>query len=517
MLENCSFDAAPYDQSKINRSNNIINLNYTSQDFWSLKARLRAFSKERFGDQFNDYIESDLAIMLLENWAFIGDLLSFKNDQLANEVFIDTVTEVDNAFRICKAFGFQPTPPIAARSLWVASINNPLSIDLHMPPGFSVELNAENRATAIELFAADSENNPLFEDDIIIPAGTSSNKNIIGVEGRTTTDGFIGTGLTNQTFQLLRSPVIYDSIRVDVDGVRWDRVDFFTDSKPRREYRVEFNASYQAFIIFGNSTTGLIPSAGSTITATYRVGGGTIGNIVAGAKETQAVIPVAGFDFNVPVTLRNYTKGEFGYNGDNVEDIRRKLPLWINTQNRAVTGNDYKTLADQFITPYNGQVGKATAVLRNYGCAANIIDIYILARDGADGLIEANNLLKNALSEYFETKKMLTDYVCIKNGSVLLVDVAVDITLGKFYRKFEDEIRSRVTSRVNMFFSLNNWDYGDQLKDTNLIKQLSDIKEVTSFDITFTTNDAENSGNMVTTDFYEIIRPDTINISFVYN
>jgi hypothetical protein len=34
--------------------------------------------------------------------------------------------------------------------------------------------------------------------------------------------------------ELEDSPVIYDSVRVQVDGVLWNQVDYFTDSQPTK-------------------------------------------------------------------------------------------------------------------------------------------------------------------------------------------------------------------------------------------------------------------------------------------
>jgi hypothetical protein len=118
MADSCPFDIQPYKQTNIQNRPTPVNLNYTNQDFWSMKARLISFTKEKFGDQFNDFVESSLALMLIENWAFIADTLSFKIDQIANEVFIDTVTEIENAFRLAKLVGYQPQPPIAAKSMY---------------------------------------------------------------------------------------------------------------------------------------------------------------------------------------------------------------------------------------------------------------------------------------------------------------------------------------------------------------------------------------------------------------
>ena len=222
-----------------------------------------------------------------------------------------------------------------------------------------------------------------------------------------------------------------------MDGKKWNQVDYFTDSNPRQEYRVEFDSSYRAYVIFGNNQAGFIPSRGSTIRVTYRNGGGTVGNIVTGSVQSQRSFPLAGSDTNIPVTFSNYTSGSFGYDGDGIDDIRSKLPAYLRTQDRCVTGLDYKTLSDQFATPYNGIVGKSTAVLRNYGCAANIVDLYILAQSGGN-LLAATDGLKQALQTEIDSVKMISDQVCIRDGVIILVDVAIDITMNTFYLNFED-------------------------------------------------------------------------------
>lgn len=514
----------PFSQSQEIKNPKIFNLNYTNQDFYSMKSRLVSFIKERFGENgtvlpntFNDFVEGSVAIMLIENWAFLADTLSFKMDQIVNELFIDTVTEVENAFRLSKLVGFQPQPPIAARSLWVATINQVLTTDLALETPIAIEVVAPEGPITIELFAADANNQPLFGENIIIPSGNASNTSIVGLEGRTVTEEFTAAGDVGQSIQLSNFPVIWESVQIQINGSYWDQVEYFTDSQRRPEYRVEFDSEYRAYVIFGNNRSGLIPTTGTKIIATYRVGGGILGNIITGFVQTQRQIVVPGLDFTVPISYRNYTKGEFGYDGDTIEDIRLKLPAWIRTQNRAVSGTDYKTLADQFATPYSGKVGKSTAVLRNHGCAGNVIDLYILALKGENDLEAANNELKVLLNNSLNEKKMFTDFVCIRDGQILLVDASIDITLDKSLRKFELEIKENINVRINNFFALSNWNYGQALRATDLVKELSEIKQIKNISITFTTNLEDNSGEVVVSNYYEIIRPDTLEISFLYD
>jgi hypothetical protein len=513
---NCPFDIAPYTQSQLITTPNIFNLNYTNQDFWSMKTRLVEFTRQKFSNDFADFVESSIAIMLIENWSFIADTLSFKMDQIANEIFIDTVTELENAFRLAKLVGFEPQPPIAARSLWTASLNNSILSDCVIPTPFNITVNAGGTAITVELFPADSDNNPIFDDQIVIPAGNLVNASVVGLEGSTRRINTVGNGIVGQTITLAESPVIFDSIRVYVDGVKWQQVPFFTDSQPRREYRVEYDSTYTAFVIFGNNRAGLIPNQGSNILIVYRQGGGSVGNIVSGTIEKQAIVNVPGIPYGIPVSFRNYTKGEFGYDGDTIDDIRNKLPAWSRSQNRAVTGLDYKTLTDQFATPYQGQIGKSTAVLRNHGCSGNIIDIYILARNGVDGLQEASSDLKVSLENYLNNVKMITDFICIRNGFVVAVDITIDITMDRLYKKFEEEFKVKIQRRINQFFAISNWEFGEQLKEIDITKVLSDLKEITNIDITFTTDDPNNGGNIVLARFFEIIRPDVTAIGFTF-
>ena len=49
---NCPFDITPYTQSQIITTPSIFNLNYTNQDFWSMKTRLIEFVRQKFSNDF---------------------------------------------------------------------------------------------------------------------------------------------------------------------------------------------------------------------------------------------------------------------------------------------------------------------------------------------------------------------------------------------------------------------------------------------------------------------------------
>jgi hypothetical protein len=516
MPESCPFQVEPYKISGNTNLPSAVNLNYTNQDFWSMKSRLVSFMQQNFADKFNDFVESSIAIMMIENWAFIADTLSFKIDQIANEVFIDTVTELANAFRLSQLVGFKPNPPIAGKCLWNARINAVQNIDIIIPTPFDVTLVNDTISINYELFAADDFNRPIYDESIVIKAGKILNSNIVGIEGQTFNDFFTGSGLINQSFLLSNAPVLDDSVRVTVNGEMWKKVEFFTDSTPRKEYRIEYNSDYSLSVIFGNNRAGLSPPLNSSINVVYRVGGGVQGNIVSNAVSTDTLVTVEGQIASVAVNFSNYTRGENGAPGDTVEDIRRKLPMYLKSQERAVSGEDYKNLSNLFVTPYNGTMGKATATLRHSGCSANIIDLYVLARDGTNGLAHSSSQFKAELLDYISTKKMLTDSICIKDGVIIEAQLKIDVKIDSFYISQEDMIRTKILRNLDLFFNLQNWDYGQQLKVVDIIKALSNISEPTSYEISLYTVSYPEGTQIIPANYYEIIRlADTPSISFI--
>ena len=521
MADNCPFEVTPLASTKVMRNATSYSLNYTNQDYWSLKKRMMDLIKQYFDKDFNDFTESSIGVMLIEMWAFIADTLSFKIDQLANEIFIDTVTEPINAFRLSKLVGFNPTPPLPARAMFVATLNHPFSDDLHIDAPFLIEYSSPGAGEKLmELYPADDNNNPIFDSVITIPAGQLTTSRIVGIAGKTYTEKTKGLGTPNQVVNVDNRQILFKSIRVAVDGVYWNEVDNFTNSQLKREYRVEYTSDYKAYIVFGDGRAGLMPTVGSDIFISYRVGGGSSGNAITGSIDKIIQITVTGLQSAINIQIKNYTKVEFGYDGDTINDIRRKLPVYLRMQNRCVTGLDYKYFADNFITTYNGQIGKSLAVLRNHGCAGNIIDLYVLAREGQSGLVQASDNLKNELKAEIGKYQMLTDHICIRDGEIITVDININIMINKEHSNAINSLRERAESRIGYLFLLNNWEYGQPLRDSDIIKILADLREAETIDVSFTTvssiENNEGSINIISPKFNQFIRPDNIILHFSY-
>jgi hypothetical protein len=104
------------------------------------------------------------------------------------------------------------------------------------------------------------------------------------------------------------------------------------------------------------------------------------------------------------------------------------------TNTSKTSGSDYKNFANLFTTSYNGTMGKANAVLRHSGCSANIIEFYILVKLDNFNLAKANSQFKYEFQDYMNDKKMLTDYISLKDGEIIYVDIAINVVLDKYYK-----------------------------------------------------------------------------------
>jgi hypothetical protein len=93
-------------------------------------------------------------------------------------------------------------------------------------------------------------------------------------------------------------------------------------------FSVYTNASGSSFVLFGDGVSGRIPSTSATITATYRVGGGEIGNVGIGLIKSIIKSSVALTNFS-GLTVTNLTAATGG-----AEEAGREMRESINRQNR---------------------------------------------------------------------------------------------------------------------------------------------------------------------------------------
>ena len=70
-------------------------INFAAFDYNSVKQALIDYFK-LYHSEFNNYIESDEFIMMIEAFAYISELYAYRLDFVAHEKFISTVHRIDS-------------------------------------------------------------------------------------------------------------------------------------------------------------------------------------------------------------------------------------------------------------------------------------------------------------------------------------------------------------------------------------------------------------------------------------
>ena len=115
-----------------------------------------------------------------------------------------------------------------------------------------------------------------------------------------------------------------------------------------------------AYLRFGDNSMGLAPALSTSTNpnpffAVYRVGNGTTGNVGREAISRIVNSDVYGtctqgapFDGTGILLVRNPMEAQGGTDPEDVEDVRQFAPYTFNTQQRAVTPQDYQTILSQY-------------------------------------------------------------------------------------------------------------------------------------------------------------------------
>lgn len=512
-------------------------INYSAQDFDSLKASLIDYVKAVYPLDYNNFSESDLGMMLLELVAYMGAVISLKGDLLANENYLRTARNRNNIRKLLELIGVRMKGPISAAAnakLTLDSAPWTLSTDYITIPtdqrvrqitspedgelltftlykvgndGLVDLVNTEGDLILYESEASDYDSNNIGTANVL--------ENLVLLEGSLIKEeGVFVSPDSIKKITLSKSPVVERSIEVFITGQSgtsgvYTQVDniYFASGANSKVFQVLSNDNFESTIVFGDGAIGTSPGIGDSYTIFYRVGGGTRGNIsreFLNVPMTVTKYP-GGTTFNG--TLENSSQGTGGANAETVEHAKRYAPYTFRRQDRIVTIDDFNSFANTFISTY-GTVGKATAATRRAYGSANIIDVYVLEKANDLQLRKATPTFKKQLLDAINEKKMLTDEVVIVDGLIRTLDLVVTIRIDKRQQGNESNIKTKAKNAIVAYFNVDNNDFGKGLLTSDLVNALFDIDEIRYATV-------DNFPQEVQIDFNEILQLNNLTINCV--
>jgi hypothetical protein len=508
-------------------------INFAATDFLSLRDSLLRYVQAVYPLDYTYFSESDFGMMLIELVAYMGHVLSYKADYLANENFLKTAKSRESIKNLMQLIGVRMRGPIAAAAdaklslpfTWADSANSFITIapenrvvtitspEDGLPLTYTLykvaadgDIDTANSNASLIIYNSDKTGSVttfsslvLLEGSLVVEQGTFSDTESL------------------KSVRLQQAPIVEGSLQVVITGesatsgeyVQVDNI-FYASGPSQKVFQLLSNEDYGGTIVFGDNNIGKTPSIGDQYTILYRVGGGSRGNIRK--SVLNAPISLTFEDGGSPVsyqaTVQNTSIGTGGSDAETAENAKRYGPLMFRTQNRLVTLNDYKAFVNSYISSY-GSIGKATAVTRRAYSSANIIDLYVLEK--------ANNLqLRKATPEYkrqillaIDDKKMLTDEVVVVDGLIRTLDLQITLRLDKKYQFNEGTIRQKVRNAIEAFFNMDNNDFGKVFNPQDLMYSIFQVEEVR-----FATID--NVPEAIQVNFNEIVQLNNYTLNIVY-
>lgn len=441
----------------------------TARDYASIKNALIQFIQARFPDDITDFTEATLGMSLLEMYAWIGDMLSFTLDRVANEVYLSTATERPNVLALAKMLGYKVRPASAASGV--------LSIVLGAVYGQPVLIVAGTQLKVGDVTYEVLEAYSLPANTLEAGPGTS-NPGLPGVkigEGASFTERFIATGSPFQTYTTIINKVIRDSIHVFVDGILWQVVDSLVFASDTTQYALTFTADGRAVIRFGDNLTGLSPQAGQEINIVFRSGGGTIGNAAANfiATTLQGTLPDSSV---VKLPVRNTSPIAGGAEAETIESIKFNAPRHLKTHGNAITQEDWNTLASNFSDPSVGTVANAVVVprLNRTNSGANEVDIYFWTRGVNNILLAAPQTLQDAAKAFLLQRAIWNIDIFTHGGSVKPINITATVRVDTRFSDTTD-MQGKIDQKIKTFFNRTSIRPGSIFHVSELFQEIQSI------------------------------------------
>lgn len=439
----------------------------TNLDFDTLKNTFKSYLKSQ--DKFKDYdFDGSNMSVLLDLLSYNTYMNSFYLNMIGNEMFLDTAQLRDSIVSHAKELNYTPRSFTSARALvdieFIVQGVTTARRSVTIPKGTPFSTRIGNRTFT---FVTDRYT---VTDTITVRDGTTvfTAHNVELYEGDYFVDSFV-VNSQDPTKYILSNPTIDTTslsviVLEDVGatplpyskassllGLNSDSQVYFLQGVSGERYEIQF----------GDGVIGRKPKHNSTITCEYRACSGELPN---GAFDFRSVSTIDGVS-NVRVITRE--RAAEGTVSESLDEIRFNAPRHFNTQERAITTEDYESLLKvnfpeiNTATAYGGEEVDPP----QYGKVIVSVDLKDL-----DGLPEVKkreyyNFLKSRAPVSIDPVFVNPDYMYIN------VDVIVKYNINTSGLS-PDDIRTLVLSSIIRYANDNLNNFNRTLRYSKLVQSI---------------------------------------------
>jgi len=315
-------------------------LQISELDFENIKASLKRFLSNQ--NEFKDYdFEGSSLSILLDVLSYNTHYLSYNANFVANEMFLDTAELRSSVASLAKLVGYTP---ISARAP-VAD----LKIVINDGSGSTITIPAGTKFSSV--IDEVSYSFVTIGEKVIQPVdGVYTAQSLNVYEGTYVSYNYVvNTSDVDQRFLIPSDKVDTTTIRVTVQNSSSDlTVNTYTKATSITEldstskvFFLQEAEDGQYEIYFGDGVIGKKLDDDNIVTISYVVTNQTEAN---GASSFNVLGSIAGFT-DIIITVNSNAQG--GSEPETIESIRKNVPNFYSSQDRAVTIEDYKSKVKQ--------------------------------------------------------------------------------------------------------------------------------------------------------------------------
>ena len=468
---------------------------FSARDYSTIKQDLLLRASTVTPD-WTDRDPSDFGMMLVDLWAYMGDVIHYYVDRVAQEAFVDTATQRESILAYANLFDYTPNYRTSATAT-VTLANTGASV----PIPASTQFVAQYDSKYYYFYTTEGAS---------VPAnGTAT---IAVTEGEQVIEEVLttaATGEVNQTYTLRSENIAPGSVRVyvyeDINNPdEWQKVDTLsTVDTGVGAFRVYVNAQEEINIIFGNRINGRIPPAGVKITATYTITNGASGNIPA--NNITAFRSTVSAD----LSIQSSSSATGGMDIESVASIKRSIKSITRAQNRAVTLRDYADLAmgvsgaTKAVATYNSGTSTVTVYPVPYVTDYTTYTGYTIAIPSA--------MQTEAVATIQPLAMVGVTVACASSLTVNRVDITA--TLKVVDRYVAPWVERDVRAAINDLFTFDNLYIGEEVRIGDLYSAILSVVGVEYVVISAVT--IKDSGNNTVTSLpaTTLLRLGTVNLT----
>ncbi|RTL27583.1 MAG: t4-like baseplate wedge [Rhodocyclaceae bacterium] len=305
---------------------------YTDLDQTSIDRRLRDLFASLFPTIDLDS-EAELTRILFGAFAHVGDKLAYLINRLAREARLLTASQRRHLLGLVKLLGYRPAGARAATASLVFTLPAAHAEDVLVPAGSVARTKGADPVRFRTIV------------DLVIPAGALTGT-VTAEHAESQVDSFVSTERAHQQFRLSRAPYVDESLVIATPAGAWTEVRNFLASKATdRHYTTVIDALDRCTFRFGDGRNGAIPVG--DIDASYKTGGGSVGQLIAGALSVleSTVFDVEGIP--VTITVANPVKTDGGIDRESDALIKLLAPESIRVPGSTIAREDFEIVARQ--------------------------------------------------------------------------------------------------------------------------------------------------------------------------